>query len=1322
MYKLITRLLICISISILIIEQAFGTDYHVDRNNGSNITGNGTQSNPWETISYALSKLSGTGHTLYIANGIYDTKPSTAGWYEVFPLTMLDGISLIGESKDSTIINADSTNCVISCINIGDGTTLSELTITGGNSSSGGGIYCSKSSLTISNNLIIGNYSSKGSGIYCSNSSFVTILNNVINYNEDNEEVGWNGRGGGIYITGSSPSILENTIGYNSTDCAGGIYCTSSASPHIRNNIICYNYAEGLWHIGGGGIVTEYASPEIYGNIIIHNQSKYGPGGIDITGSASAYVAYNLIMGNVAEQSSSIYGGGGIRINSSSTIRNNTICGNKGGIKGGIYCYNNADPYIKNNILSDNSGYAIYEGDATSDPIVDYNLFNSNETGLYYDEGQSGYATLLVLEGLIDNCSNNLEGDPLYADTTNGDYGLMGGSPCIDAGDPASPLDPDDTRADIGAYSFDQGTDDLLGPITSNVIANPNPTCGSEIINLSATISDVGRKGHNILTSEYFINTVGENGSGMSMSAFDGNFNSATENVEAEIDIHSWTEGLTYKLFVHGKDEYNNWGDFDSTIVEVTTDSMPSVTTDGATNISATSATLNGTVNPNGLGTTVKFEYGMTTSYGSEKTATQSPVNGSISVNVSTQLSSLSSNTTYHYRVVATNSVGTTHGDDLTFNTLQSGSAPTVATNSATNVSATSSTLNGTVNPNGLSTTVRFEYGTSTDYGSEVTATQSPVSGTNSVSVSAPLSDLSPNTMYHYRVAATNSSGTTYGNDQSFSTIQSSDTQAPFISHSAPSSAPYNQSITITSTITDNTGVSSAKLYYRKGGDDTFTSTDMSDTGGDAYHGSIAANIATERGVEYYIEAKDNSDNTSYHPASNPTTAPHGISVAFSGLTCPNSTPTNSYRMISIPFNLNSKTPESVLEDDFGSYDNTKWRLIRWQSGGYQEYPANNIESFNPGNAFWLITKKPCSWDAGPGQSITTSDNYSITLQPGWNQIGNPFAFFVDWDDVLLSGNIEAPVGYEGQGNEPAGYRYNQTRLEPWKGYCVNNLESQSVIIEIPPLESSGLSKNIHLPELLADEAGEWLIQIKASCESAIDVDNYLGCLKNAEDCWDKYDFSEAPPIGKFISLYFPNTEWNRYPGHYTSDFRSSSEVEQAWLFKVVTNILNGKINLHFLKSGTLPEDREIILIDQSTKQKIDLQSQNELEYFSNAGGSERAFAILHGSRGFIDDQIHTIIEIPEIYQLCQNSPNPFNSTTRIQFSLPAHSHTTVEIYNTIGMRISTLMDDVFLEKGVHVLIWDGKNDQNHPVGSGIYYLFLTTDQFNKSIKMLLLR
>ncbi len=97
-------------------------------------------------------------------------------------------------------------------------------------------------------------------------------------------------------------------------------------------------------------------------------------------------------------------------------------------------------------------------------------------------------------------------------------------------------------------------------------------------------------------------------------------------------------------------------------------------------------------------------------------------------------------------------------------------SEPSVTTGGATSVSSTSATLNGTVNPNRSSTTVTFEYGTTTSYGSTVSAAQSPITGASSQGVSAGVAGLKAGTTYHFRVKATNSLGTNYGGDKSFTT------------------------------------------------------------------------------------------------------------------------------------------------------------------------------------------------------------------------------------------------------------------------------------------------------------------------------------------------------------------------------------------------------------------------------------------------------------------------------------------------------------------------------------------------------------------------
>jgi hypothetical protein len=91
-----------------------------------------------------------------------------------------------------------------------------------------------------------------------------------------------------------------------------------------------------------------------------------------------------------------------------------------------------------------------------------------------------------------------------------------------------------------------------------------------------------------------------------------------------------------------------------------------------ATNVAATSATLNGHVFPDASVTTYfYFQYGTTTAYGTQ-TGTDGPVNGT-DKDVSTDVTGLAPSTTYHYRVAATNTDGTSYGDDMTFTTPASG-------------------------------------------------------------------------------------------------------------------------------------------------------------------------------------------------------------------------------------------------------------------------------------------------------------------------------------------------------------------------------------------------------------------------------------------------------------------------------------------------------------------------------------------------------------------------------------------------------------------------------------------------------------------------
>jgi phosphodiesterase/alkaline phosphatase D-like protein len=248
--------------------------------------------------------------------------------------------------------------------------------------------------------------------------------------------------------------------------------------------------------------------------------------------------------------------------------------------------------------------------------------------------------------------------------------------------------------------------------------------------------------------------------------------------------VSGLASGTTYYWRVNAKNSggtsaYSSTWSFTPTGVAV----PPTVTTNTATNVGSTSATLNGTVSPNGQATTASFEWGTNSTLAtSSATSPQSIGSGTSSVSVTANLTGLSASTTYYYRVVGQNSAGTQQGSIVSFVTSASGSVPTATTDAPSGITTTSAVSRGTVNPNGLSTTVTFQYGTTTGYGSTATATQSPVSGSSSTSVSATLTGFSSGTTYHYRVVATNSAGTTNGTDQTFVTYSTSYTAATTVS------------------------------------------------------------------------------------------------------------------------------------------------------------------------------------------------------------------------------------------------------------------------------------------------------------------------------------------------------------------------------------------------------------------------------------------------------------------------------------------------------------------------------------------------------------
>jgi hypothetical protein len=280
-------------------------------------------------------------------------------------------------------------------------------------------------------------------------------------------------------------------------------------------------------------------------------------------------------------------------------------------------------------------------------------------------------------------------------------------------------------------------------------------------------------------------------------------------------------------LFDDGTSNYTKYK------VVVTGPPTPTATTEQATAVTETEATLNGRVDPEGQATSYYFEYGSTESYGT-KTSEMLAGSGSTNQEFHFTWTGLSPNTTYDFQLVAVYGAGKTkvEGGNITFKTAAPPSAPTASTQSATGASETEATLKGTVDPDGEATEYFFEYGTETSYGQKTGKVTLPA-GENNQAVSATVKGLTPGTEYHFRLVAENHQGSEKGMDGSFKTA------SPAAKEPTPPTKEPSPTPTPTPTPTPGPISPEPEIVPPVGGSPVATLALASAQHGDAVHGTI---------------------------------------------------------------------------------------------------------------------------------------------------------------------------------------------------------------------------------------------------------------------------------------------------------------------------------------------------------------------------------------------------------------------------------------------------------------------------------------------------
>ena len=442
----------------------------------------------------------------------------------------------------------------------------------------------------------------------------------------------------------------------------------------------------------------------------------------------------------------------------------------------------------------------------------------------------------------------------------------------------------------------------------------------------------------------------------------------------------------------------------------------------------------------------------------------------------------------------------------------------------------------------------------------------------------------------------------------------------------------------------------------------------------------------------------------------------------------PNPTPSEEYRLVSIPFDLNDFDITNVLKD-LGQHGPLSWRLFgRWNPAtrSYAEFPSPDFLNFKRGEAYWLITKGSKNITFGSATIFPTTEVYKVKVGPGYSMVGNPFPYSISWSQTKRDSAIENTVW---KFNGKTWFVDSTNILEPFSGFFVKNTSTtDSMLIYFSPSEIDTASAIKSLAKQSRHIAeNEWNIHIRAASGKSMDISNIAGVSKNASAEWDVLDASEPPPSPTdYLIVEFKRKEWKKNPGSYAFDIRPIPEEGEYWDYTVTSATKGASVALDLSMFGNMPSEYKMYLVDYGTERVIPLTEESKYKYDMKRTEQVRSFRIVVGTEEYVGNNTGGIPIVPVEFALHQNYPNPFNPQTRIKYGVGHSGELSLVIYNVLGQKIRTLVNEA-QAIGVHEVVWDGNNDAGLSVATGVYFYRINVTSggeqiFRQSKKMVLMK
>lgn len=557
---------------------------------------------------------------------------------------------------------------------------------------------------------------------------------------------------------------------------------------------------------------------------------------------------------------------------------------------------------------------------------------------------------------------------------------------------------------------------------------------------------------------------------------------------------------------------------------------------------------------------------------------------------------------------------------------------------------------------------------------------------------SEPLTGLIANTVYKYRIRAVNVAGKSpYTTSLPTPTLDASGSSNPLAIGTSQFSSPIssvNGTGKASVQTTGGYGTVSVKFKHRKITETSWVEEILT-LSGNKYEATITSAMSDELGLEFYFVASDDVG---------PIETPHDfiyLSIdAASGSPIPFTSnfdgKSATYQMFSVPYVITEKNIANVF-DELGAYDKTQWRLFHYQNNKYAENldGLNNIEI---GRGYWFNTKEKLDIKPGAGEVVKANQTapFTLSFDKGWNQIGNPYAFNIDWEtikDANLSAGLNSLWLYEGS-------KYvKKDVLATWKGAFVFSDNGGTVSFPVTAKTSSPgriqgqeLSNNIDEPA--------WQVPITLYL-NGLEQTSRIGMHPEARNSKDRFDEITIPRFVDYLEMETYHKEF--FAPNFASDVVPTAN-ESSWLFTVSSSQKDGEAILSWDQQALFNSQSNLAFIDLQGQTFVDMKTVEQYRFRWRDGSQ---FKFLYSKEGEL---------LAGVTMLGNAYPNPFDGTVTIPYVLEEdQSSIEVRVYDLLGRKVKTL-GQRNVKAGIQSFEWNGTNDQGSAIESGLYLYQLRGD------------